>query len=38
MQSVQSVTGKKPIIDNGGGTSDGRWIAPMGSEIVELGI
>ena len=24
-------------IDNGGGTSDGRWIAPMGSEIVELG-
>ena len=37
MQSVQSVTGKKPTIDNGGGTSDGRWIAPMGSEIVELG-
>ena len=24
-------------IDNGGGTSDGRWVAPMGSEIVELG-
>ena len=24
-------------INNGGGTSDGRWIAPMGTEVIELG-
>lgn len=27
----------KPIADTGGGTSDGRFIAPMGAEVVELG-
>jgi succinyl-diaminopimelate desuccinylase len=29
--------GYKPEINNGGGTSDGRWIAPMGTEVIELG-
>ena len=24
-------------MDNGGGTSDGRWIAPSGAEVIELG-
>ncbi len=26
-----------PVADTGGGTSDGRFIAPMGAEVVELG-
>ena len=26
-----------PVEDTGGGTSDGRFIAPTGSEVVELG-
>jgi len=24
-------------VDNGGGTSDGRWVAPSGAEVIELG-
>ena len=37
VNSVKSVTGYEPIINNGGGTSDGRFLQVMGSEIVELG-
>ena len=37
IKSINSITGSTPDINNGGGTSDGRWIAPMGSEIIELG-
>jgi len=37
IKSINSITGSAPDINNGGGTSDGRWIAPMGSEIIELG-
>lgn len=37
IESINSVMGYKPEINNGGGTSDGRWIAPMGSEVIELG-
>ena len=37
IKSINSITGSTPEINNGGGTSDGRWIAPMGSEIIELG-
>jgi succinyl-diaminopimelate desuccinylase len=37
VDSVKSVTGYEPIINNGGGTSDGRFLQVMGSEIVELG-
>lgn len=37
IKSINSITGAAPDINNGGGTSDGRWIAPMGSEIIELG-
>ena len=25
------------MVDNGGGTSDGRWVSPSGSEVIELG-
>ena len=29
--------GIDPTLDTGGGTSDGRFIAPTGAEVVELG-
>lgn len=35
--SIQQCCGILPVADTGGGTSDGRFIAPMGAEIVELG-
>lgn len=35
--SIREINNIDTKIDNGGGTSDGRWVAPMGSEIVELG-
>ncbi len=31
------VTGHDTEVSTGGGTSDGRFIAPMGAEVVELG-
>jgi len=36
-QAVESVLGKSPKLSTGGGTSDGRFIAPTGAEVVELG-
>ncbi len=36
--SVEAVTGWRPQATTGGGTSDGRFIAPLGAEIVELGV
>lgn len=35
--ATAAVLGRSPVSDTGGGTSDGRFIAAMGSEIVELG-
>ena len=35
--ALKKINGKEAIVDNGGGTSDGRWIAPFGSEVIELG-
>ena len=35
--SVQNVVGKKPLLSTAGGTSDGRFIAPTGAQVVELG-
>ena len=37
IQSIESVTGYSPDLNAKGGTSDGRFIAKMGTEIVELG-
>lgn len=34
---VAAVTGRNPIHSTSGGTSDGRFIAPSGTEVVELG-
>ncbi|HEX4024436.1 MAG TPA: succinyl-diaminopimelate desuccinylase [Steroidobacteraceae bacterium] len=36
--AVRTVTGREPQLSTGGGTSDGRFIAPMGVEVVELGV
>ncbi len=36
--AVQALTGERPQATTGGGTSDGRFIAPLGAEIVELGV
>ncbi|MCF7987612.1 MAG: succinyl-diaminopimelate desuccinylase [Methylovulum sp.] len=35
--AVKSVTGYEPRNDTGGGTSDGRFIAPTGAQVIELG-
>jgi len=37
-QAVAAVTGKAPQFSTGGGTSDGRFIAALGAQIVELGV
>jgi succinyl-diaminopimelate desuccinylase len=36
-RAVDEVLGKIPELSTGGGTSDGRFIAPTGAEVVELG-
>jgi len=35
--AVQDVTGVEPEFSTGGGTSDGRFIAPSGTHVVEFG-
>lgn len=35
--AVQEVTGQAPELSTTGGTSDGRFIAPTGAQVVELG-
>jgi len=36
--AVAQVTGVEPKLSTGGGTSDGRFIAPLGAQVVELGV
>jgi succinyl-diaminopimelate desuccinylase len=36
--AVAEVTGVLPKLSTGGGTSDGRFIAPLGAQVVELGV
>jgi succinyl-diaminopimelate desuccinylase len=36
--AVRTVTGREPTLSTGGGTSDGRFIAPLGAQVVELGV
>lgn len=37
VESIENITGYSPDLNAKGGTSDGRFIAKMGTEIVELG-
>ncbi len=37
LAAVVAEVGQQPVFDTGGGTSDGRFIAPLGAEVVELG-
>ena len=36
--AIKTVTGRDTELSTGGGTSDGRFIAPTGAEVVELGV
>ncbi|HTY48545.1 MAG TPA: succinyl-diaminopimelate desuccinylase [Steroidobacteraceae bacterium] len=36
--AVTEVAGRPPTLSTGGGTSDGRFIAALGAQIVELGV
>ena len=36
-QAIQEAVNIKPELSTGGGTSDGRFIAPTGAQVVELG-
>jgi succinyl-diaminopimelate desuccinylase len=36
--AVEDVLGVYPDLNTGGGTSDGRYIAPLGTEVLELGL
>ncbi|MFO7859429.1 MAG: succinyl-diaminopimelate desuccinylase [Ectothiorhodospiraceae bacterium] len=35
--AVSATTGREPVLSTGGGTSDGRFIAPAGAQVIELG-
>jgi succinyl-diaminopimelate desuccinylase len=35
---IKASTGRKPDLSTTGGTSDGRFIAPTGAQVVELGV
>jgi succinyl-diaminopimelate desuccinylase len=37
VQAVKEVTGRETVLSTAGGTSDGRFIAPTGAQVVELG-
>jgi len=36
-QAISEKTGLRPDLSTGGGTSDGRFIAPTGADVVEFG-
>ena len=36
--AVREVTGRTPVASTTGGTSDGRFIAPAGAQVVEVGV
>ena len=37
MCAIREVTGLETTLSTSGGTSDGRFIAPTGAQVVELG-
>lgn len=36
-QAIKHCTGRKTLLSTAGGTSDGRFIAPTGAQVIELG-
>jgi succinyl-diaminopimelate desuccinylase len=38
VQAIQETVKRTPELSTTGGTSDGRFIAPMGAQVVELGV
>ena len=36
-KAIQQFTGIEPLLSTAGGTSDGRFIAPTGAQVVEIG-
>lgn len=38
VQAIKELTNLDTILSTGGGTSDGRFIAPTGAELIELGV
>jgi len=38
LDALQNELGINPELNTGGGTSDGRFIAPLGTEVLELGL
>lgn len=38
VSAIRAETGREPALDTGGGTSDGRFIAPLGCDVVEFGL
>ena len=38
LEAIRSELGVEPDLNTGGGTSDGRFIAPLGTETIELGL
>jgi succinyl-diaminopimelate desuccinylase len=36
--AITAIMGSPPHLSTGGGTSDGRFIAPTGAEVIELGV
>ncbi|MDM8566715.1 succinyl-diaminopimelate desuccinylase [Candidatus Halobeggiatoa sp. HSG11] len=36
-KAIQTVCGYKAVLSTGGGTSDGRFIAPTGAQVIEIG-
>jgi len=38
VETLQNELGVRPDLNTGGGTSDGRFIAPLGTEVLELGL
>ncbi|MDO9238404.1 MAG: succinyl-diaminopimelate desuccinylase [Methylicorpusculum sp.] len=35
--AIAQIIGTEPLDDTGGGTSDGRFVAPTGAQVIELG-
>jgi len=38
VEAARAITGAAPKLSTGGGTSDGRFIAPLGAQVIELGV